>query len=444
MNIGDTIHSKQHVGYTILKVIGQGGQGIIYLVDNPRIGKKVLKWYFEEQATPYQRNIISESIRIGSPDEERDGVFIWPQDIVETEKGFGYIMNLIDKSRFIEYGDMICSPNPPDLKTRCLICYNIVSAYHKLHLRGYCYRDISEGNFLFDVRTGDVVICDNDNVGVEGQSHSQVLGTLEYMAPEVIQGRARPGTNTDLYSLAILLFKFWLWHHPYHGTLEYNIDNWDLQSQKVLYGDNPVFIFDASNTSNKIPNVEEYQAVETMWNQLPSILRDAFTRSFTAGVRNPLERVQEFEWLSIFSAMIDSITYCPEDLAEHFYLPEENHTCWYCGGPITTPPILRIESLTGTKRISLASNTKLYGAHLDEFGTMYKSLDVIGYVSRSNIDKRVWGLCNNTNSYWLYEFADGHTVKINIGKSAPILSGGKILFNPEDKKSSRTIGYLEV
>ena len=69
-----------------------------------------------------------------------------------------------------------------------------------LHLNGYCYRDISSGNMV-DPDTGDVLICDNDNVGINRQSDSQVDGTYEFMAPEVIialRGRRRRRIGTRL------------------------------------------------------------------------------------------------------------------------------------------------------------------------------------------------------------------------------------------------------
>jgi hypothetical protein len=39
---------------------------------------------------------------------------------------------------------------------------------------GYSYRDISFGNLFFDPDTGDVLICDNDNVSANGKDMSGV------------------------------------------------------------------------------------------------------------------------------------------------------------------------------------------------------------------------------------------------------------------------------
>ena len=59
---------------------------------------------------------------------------------------------------------------------------------------------------FFDPDTGDVLICDNDNVSANGIDNSSVYGTPRFMAPEIVMGQAKPSRNTDLYSLAVLLF----------------------------------------------------------------------------------------------------------------------------------------------------------------------------------------------------------------------------------------------
>ena len=58
---------------------------------------------------------------------------------------------------------------------------------------------------FFDPDTGDVLICDNDNVSANGIDNSSVYGTPRFMAPEIVMGQAKPSRNTDLYSLAVLL-----------------------------------------------------------------------------------------------------------------------------------------------------------------------------------------------------------------------------------------------
>ena len=52
---------------------------------------------------------------------------------------------------------------------------NIIQGFRELHARGYSYQDINNGNFFINPSTGDVLICDNDNVSPFGTS-SGIMG----------------------------------------------------------------------------------------------------------------------------------------------------------------------------------------------------------------------------------------------------------------------------
>lgn len=45
--------------------------------------------------------------------------------------------------------------------------------------------ETKDPNLFFDPDTGDVLICDNDNVSANGVNHSSVYGTPRFMAPEM-------------------------------------------------------------------------------------------------------------------------------------------------------------------------------------------------------------------------------------------------------------------
>lgn len=64
----------------------------------------------------------------------------------------------------------------------------ICEGFKALHLSGLSYQDLNDGNFFIHPETGDVLICDNDNVAPEGVT-SGILGKARYMAPEVVTGK---------------------------------------------------------------------------------------------------------------------------------------------------------------------------------------------------------------------------------------------------------------
>jgi hypothetical protein len=61
-----------------------------------------------------------------------------------------------------------------------------------------------------------------------------------------------PSTQTDLFSLAVLLFYMFVMHHPLEGRKELAIKCLDLPAMKKLYGTEPLFIFDPSDDSNAL------------------------------------------------------------------------------------------------------------------------------------------------------------------------------------------------
>ena len=115
------------------------------------------------------------------------------------------------------------------------IVFQVLNGYQKLHAMDYSYRDISFGNLFFDPATGEVLICDNDNVAASGIDNSSVYGTPRFMAPEIVRGKAKPSRETDLFSLAVLLFYMFMLGHPLEGKLEADIKCMDIHAMNKLY-----------------------------------------------------------------------------------------------------------------------------------------------------------------------------------------------------------------
>ena len=185
---------------TIKKELGRGGQGIVYLV-NVEGKDMALKWYFKNPGKPFYNN-LSSNVRAGAPAPN----FIWPLAVTEEIDGtFGYVMEV----RPTGYEDMgkfiLAKAKFADVRAQLKACLQICSAFQKLHIRGLSYQDMNDGNFFINPQTGDILICDNDNVAPDGTSLG-ILGKAGYMAPEIVEGIKMPNRYTDYYSLAVCLF----------------------------------------------------------------------------------------------------------------------------------------------------------------------------------------------------------------------------------------------
>lgn len=406
--------------YIVHKLLGAGGQGEVYEVE--RNGKHfALKWYHKHMATPNQKRILENLISKGKPDDS----FLWPEDLICPERGtsFGYIMQL-RPSNFKSIVDLMKRKAEPSFYNLCKAAFNLTKGYQKLHEIGYSYRDISFGNVFFDPETGDVLICDNDNVSVNGCDDSAVYGTPRFMAPEIVQGKAKPSRNTDLYSLSVLLFYMLMMNHPLDGRLEANIRCMDIFAMNKLYGTDPVFIFDPNNNTNR-PVIGYQDNAIIYWSLYPQKIKDLFIQAFTVGLTTPNRRVTENRWLDAFADLMSGIMICPHCGAEVFYdsykiANGEKHICWGCNKVQAIPDVLSFEK----HKIVLSDETKIV-SHL-----IYNDKDVdtiIGSVVHNPNKPELIGVKNEDKVKWVYEKADGTEIVLDVGRSAAINKGAKII-----------------
>ncbi|MCR4690592.1 MAG: hypothetical protein K5739_04550 [Lachnospiraceae bacterium] len=421
LKAGTILISESGTKYTVKSLLGAGGQGEVYDVESE--GKHyALKWYFKGSATSRQKKTLETIIAKGSPDKS----FLWPMELVapQSSEVFGYIMTLRPKN-YKSIVDLMKNKAQPTFYNLCRTAYNAASGYQKLHAMGAKYQDISFGNLFFDENTGDVLICDNDNVSFEGSKAGGILGTPGFMAPEIVRGEAKPSRNTDLYSLSVLLFYLFMVNHPLDGKLEANIKCMDMAARVKLYGTDPVFIFDPQNKTNR--PVKGYQDNALIyWPIYPEKLRKMFTKAFTEGLTSPNKRITEPQWMDLFANMMSGMMQCPKCGARVFYDEELEkagaaHTCWNCRNTMQLPVKLRI----GKNLILLNQNSKLTHHHV--YGD-YDMDSFVGSVVQNPKNPALWGIRNEDKVNWTYEKPDGTQIPIETGKTAGIAAGVKIHF----------------
>ena len=308
----------------IIRKLAEGGQGEVFLVEK-KGQSYALKLYNASSATPDQRSTICFLAQEGVPAAGCADKFAWPIELIDLpdENRFGYLMPLIDTSKYITLTDIKTGRTAhPGYGIMAEACRQMAECFRELHIAGYSYRDISENNFMFSPISGDVVICDNDNIMVDKHAVGNIIGTPGYMAPEVVMGTARPSIVTDQQSLAYLLFIMMCFGHPLHGEQEYRIHVFDGIAAQEIYGRNPVFVFDPKNRSNALPDETGYRHVATHWSILPSQLRALFTKAFTTGLTRPNQRVTEIEWKQMFTQLISQRHVCKCG-AENFWDPHQ-------------------------------------------------------------------------------------------------------------------------
>lgn len=413
---------------TVELFLGGGGQGEVYQAN---LGGKpiALKWYFPDylQLDSQQRERLETVIQSGAPSDR----FLWPMELASAPDaaGFGYIMPLREP-RYKGMVDLMKRRIEPNLRALATAGFELADSFFQLHAKGLCYRDISFGNVFFDPDTGNVLICDNDNVSVDGEGKSGVLGTPRFMAPEVVCGEALPSRQTDLFSLSVLLFYMFMVNHPLEGKREAQIMSLDLPAMSKLYGTEPIFIFDPKDDSNRPVSGYQNNAL-AFWPIYPQFLRGLFTRAFTDGIRDPQNgRVGEGEWRSAMVRLRDSIVYCSYCSVENFYDADAlkatgGHPgyCWSCERQLQLPPRIRI----GKNVVMLNYDAQLCPHHVDD-RKLYDFSQPVAAVTQNPKNPSIWGIKNCSNEKWVITTAEGNIKDVEPGRTVTIAIGTKINF----------------
>lgn len=389
---------------TVGRFIGEGGQGAVFEV-HPDDGSPALalKWYFDHTATRNQRSAIELLVDRGAPDEH----FLWPLEMAETDgsAAFGYVMPLRPDG-FASLTDLLTGKITASFRTICMMCMKLTGSFLALHNQGLCYRDISFGNLFFDPESGTPLICDNDNVGVERDSSSNVLGTRRFMAPEIVRGEALPSTTTDLYSLAVLLFYVLMVGHPLLGRRELDFRCWDENAERQMFGVNPLFIFHPEDRSNA-PSGEHHGAVLQYWPLFPGSIQRLFVQAFTDGLEpDASKRVRESVWRSAMADLMANVQRCPWCRSESFYDPDRpDQICWNCKRELGAPLRLEIDR----HRVVLNDDTRI---SVHPLRHNYDFTTDVAEVATNPSRPDAWGLRNLSEHEWTVTLPTGdeHTV----------------------------------
>ena len=342
----------------VLELLGAGGQGTVYKVNYE--GKKyALKWYKKPAEDAFYKN-LQDNVKRGAPAE----TFLWPLAITEKDKDgcFGYVMKLCPKKYQPLSQFLLNNAKFKNLSAMITAGIQITASFRALHNQGDSYQDLNDGNFFIDPESGNILICDNDNVAPNG-TNLGILGKPRYMAPEVVCQNHLPDTYSDRFSLAVILFLLFFRGHPLEGMRD-NCDRDD--NERSLFCKMSIFVFDPNDSSNR-PNPAVHKNVNMLWTVYPPFVRNMFIRAFDKNLMHSngtgrQDRVMEKDWLKMFQKLSHSVITCPECGEETFFnMKKEDHKCMNCDVNVVRPPVLLIRDET----IPLQLGKKLYSWEID-------------------------------------------------------------------------------
>ena len=206
--IGDLL-----AGYRLDEVIGRGGMAIVYRAYDERLGRNVALKVLTPRLAPddaFRRRFVREYRIAASVDHPN----IIP--IFEAGDAGGLLFIAM---RFVQGGDVQTllaeqGPLPPD--RACRIVTQVAAALDAAHEQGLVHRDVKPANMLRDAPAGedqpDHIYLSDFGLSKHWLSSTtltstgEFLGTMDYVAPEQIEGNPVDG-RTDQYALACSVFE---------------------------------------------------------------------------------------------------------------------------------------------------------------------------------------------------------------------------------------------
>lgn len=392
---------------TIIKELGRGGQGIVYLVEVCG-EKKALKWYLNAPDDKFYRN-LQQNIASGAP----SAAFLWPEFLTEKQQGsYGYIMKLRPQN-YYEFGNFLLAKVSFKSFTAMLsAAMKICNSFMMLHRFGYSYQDLNDGNFFIDPQTGDVLICDNDNVMPQGEK-SGIMGKARYMAPEIVAGGI-PDKYSDRFSLSVILFMLFYANHPFEGAKVVACPCMTESFEKRFYGSEALFIYDPTDKSN-LPVRGIHQNVIRRWPVFPQLLRDTFIEEFSQEkLKDPSTRMIEQNWEKVISSVRDSLVVCNHCSEETFVDTSKiKDRCIDCGNDVDLAKRLIINN----RSLPLTNKTNIY---IDNDNTPdgVVTTDANGFMLIKNISTETWTV----------ETPSGKVKTVAPQEILPVKEGLKITF----------------
>ncbi len=203
--------------YQILKELGRGGMGMVYLVQHKdsnqlMVLKMLLSGCFCQDS---EREQFRLEIEVASRLRHPGVVAVHESGEVE---GFPYYcMDYVAGPSLTQ----LLSQGPLPCRESARLLRQIALAVQHTHEQGFLHRDLKPANILLDSETEPHLIDFGlaQRIGDrEDRSRGAIVGTPLYVAPEQATGRIeRMGPTADIYSLGAILYEMLTGRPPFGG-----------------------------------------------------------------------------------------------------------------------------------------------------------------------------------------------------------------------------------
>jgi len=467
------------------EIIGSGGMKDVYFSPDKSY---VVAFFRDKQdfnAKDRLQNITgiySERIFKQQGGEYWKDLYCWPTKIVEYNDRLGLVCPTYEKHFFFSKGSInndflgikgkekegkwfasaknqnkfLAAEEKGDWFKYFQICIRISRAVKRLHAAGLAHSDLSYKNVLIDPTSGRATIIDIDGLVVPGKYPPDVLGTPDFIAPEVIatknlkigdNTRKLPSILTDRHALAVMVYMYLLYRHPLRGGKVHDLDS--AKDEELSMGIKALFVEYASDKSNKVKinQLHPSQLPQGDPDKIPysvcgPYLKEMFNKAFIDGLHNPTLRPTADEWEQALLKTVDLMQPCQNPNCWHKWFVFDNSTkpkCPFCATEFKGQlPILNLYSSRRTGsftpdnyRLMVYNNQYLYRWHVNRNISPNEKLSAdlkkpVGYFVFHN---NKWLLVNQQ----LTELEDKtENRRIPINQSVELTDGKQILLSKEE------------
>lgn len=208
--LGKTLAGK----YTIERLIGSGGMGVVYAACHERTSERVAVKFLREEDlhdAELKRRFIQEAkaasdlqhpnvVRLIELDEDRELGMYMMLELLSGET----LQELLEREGRIA------------LEPLCEVLFPILHAAALAHDRGIVHRDLKPANIFLHRTATDQIVPKLLDFGIARvvQAKSahltrtgEILGSPEYMSPEQAYGDKQLGPTTDVWSMGAVLYR---------------------------------------------------------------------------------------------------------------------------------------------------------------------------------------------------------------------------------------------
>lgn len=407
--------------------------------------------------------------------------FCWPVDTVQYKGRIGVVVPFYASDFFFEFGsrndDMLgirgkdkegkwfaSASNrekflDPREKgtwlTHLQICLAISRAVRRLHMAGLAHSDLSYKNVLVDPTRGKACLIDIDGLVVPGKFPPDVVGTPDFIAPEVIAtqslpkddvSRVLPSRTTDRHALAVLIYMYLFFRHPLRGRKVCDPD--PTRDEELGMGAQALFVEHPTDASNRV-RPQDLRAQALPWGDPAKrpytmagpLLTALFDRAFIDGLHAPDKRPSAADWENALVRSMDMIQPCSASCDMGWFVFDNTRApvCPHCAAPYRGKlPVLNLYSsrtpgsfLPDNHRVMVWDGQSLFPWHANRTVFPNEHLDPelkkrVGYFQLHDND---WFLINE-GMPGMKDLLTGQ--EIAVGGHVKLDEGSQILLSPRD------------